>query len=115
MTSWRGSQGAELEAAAHSDVLIANSLGSTGTAAQLPGSTLTVKDLGRGECCHPQWAVLPTSTYVIKTTPYRLAQKPVSQVSLDFINLTILTTTKHNRMSKAKMFKAKTLKEIQGC
>lgn len=47
MTSWRGSQGAELEAAAHSDVPIANSMGSMGTAAQLPGSTLTVKDLGR--------------------------------------------------------------------
>lgn len=49
MTSWQGSQGAELEAAAHSDVPTANSMGSMrGTAAPLPVSNLTVKDLGQG-------------------------------------------------------------------
>lgn len=63
MTSWRGSQGAELEAAAHSDVPIANSMGSMGTAVQLPGFTLTVKDLGRGNAVtHNGQCFLPPLT-----------------------------------------------------
>lgn len=56
------SQGAELEAAAQSDVPTANNMGSMRTAAQLLVSTLTVKDLGQGTLSPTGECFLPPLT-----------------------------------------------------
>lgn len=40
------------------------------------------------------------SIYAIRTIPCRLAQKPICQLTLDFINLTILIITTHSRIFK---------------
>lgn len=41
------------------------------------------------ECCHSQWAILPTSANTIKINPHRHMWRPISQVILTTIKLTI--------------------------
>lgn len=47
------------------------------------------------EFCHPQWVHHPSLVNAIKAAPHRYAHRPISQMILDPVKLTI--STNHHR------------------